>query len=145
MAPFDMQTNVGFIVVSGSVDGREEVSKRRNKDPSTPRFTRSALKAKVHIQKQDMKKLSRRNSTTTAVSLFTEEVDSSSWTDSSVRRCTRHMAKDISLRVCQTKVQLGKNLSHLSQNKQTRRRLFLSYLFPLCRALEGNYKSLRKT
>jgi hypothetical protein len=40
-----------------------------------------------------MKKVSRRNSITAAVSLFTEDVDSSSWTDSSVRRCTRHMAK----------------------------------------------------
>jgi hypothetical protein len=93
MAPFDMQFNVESIVVSGSVGGRTAVSKRRNKDPSTPRFTRSALKAQVHIQKQDLKKVSRRNSITTAVSLFTEEVDSSSWTDSSVRRCTRHMAK----------------------------------------------------
>jgi hypothetical protein len=51
MAPFDMQFNVESIVVSGSVGGRTAVSKRRNKDPSTPRFTRSALKAQVHIQK----------------------------------------------------------------------------------------------
>ena len=46
----------------------------------------------MHIQKQDRKKHSKRNSLT-AISLFTEEVDSSSWTDSSVRRCTRLMAK----------------------------------------------------
>jgi hypothetical protein len=93
MVPFDMQTNVESSVVPESVIGRKTVSRRRNIVPSTSRVTRSALKVQVHTLKQDRKKQSRRNSLTTAVSPFTEEVDSSSWTDSSVRRCTRHMAK----------------------------------------------------
>ncbi|KAK1649168.1 hypothetical protein QYE76_066973 [Lolium multiflorum] len=93
MAPCDMQFSVEPTDASEFVGGRTAVSKTRNKDPFTPRFTRSALKAQMHIQKQGMKKVSRRNSITAAVSLFTEEVDSSSWTDNSVRRCTRHMAK----------------------------------------------------
>jgi hypothetical protein len=93
MVPFDMQTNVGSSVVPESVVGREAVSRRRNIVPSTSRVTRSALKVQVQTMKQDRNKQSRRKSLTTAVSLFTEEVDSSPWTDSSVRRCTRHMAK----------------------------------------------------
>jgi hypothetical protein len=61
--------------------------------PPTTRVTRSALKAQVQIQKQVWKKGSRKSSFAAATSLFTERSDSSSWTDSSVRRCTRHMAK----------------------------------------------------
>jgi hypothetical protein len=90
MVPFD---NVEDSVVPESVIGREVVSRRSNIVPLTPRVTRSALRVQVQTLKQDRKKQSRRNSTTTAVTLFTEEVDTSSWTDSSVRRCTRHMAK----------------------------------------------------
>jgi hypothetical protein len=79
-------------VVLEPATGKEIVRKRKHLVPTSSRVTRSALKPQVHIQKQDRKKHSKRNSFN-AISLFTEEVDSSSWTDSSVRRCTRHMAK----------------------------------------------------
>ncbi|KAM0832307.1 hypothetical protein ACQ4PT_064990 [Festuca glaucescens] len=72
-----------------------KVAARRGKKtvPSSSRVTRSALKAQVNIQKHDWKKRSRRSSIADTTSLFTDKVDSSSWTESSVRRCTRHMAK----------------------------------------------------
>ena len=59
--------------------------------PPSSRVTRSALKAQVSIQKNTWRNKERRSST--GASLFTDEVDSSNWTVSSVRRCTRHMAK----------------------------------------------------
>jgi hypothetical protein len=76
-------------------DAVGKVVARRGKRviPPTTRVTRSALKAQAQIQKQVWNKGSRKNSFAAATSLFTEKSDSSSWTDSSVRRCTRHMAK----------------------------------------------------
>jgi hypothetical protein len=76
-------------------DAVGKVVARRGKRviPPTTRVTRSALKAHAQIQKQVWNKGSRKNSFAASTSLFTEKSDSSSWTDSSVRRCTRHMAK----------------------------------------------------
>ncbi|KAM0854125.1 hypothetical protein ACQ4PT_050627 [Festuca glaucescens] len=61
--------------------------------PASSRITRSALKAQVDIQKNAWKKKPRRNSLASSLPLFTEKVDISSWTKSSVRRCTCHMAR----------------------------------------------------
>jgi hypothetical protein len=74
------------------VVGKVVAKRRKSIIPPTTRITRSALKVKVQNQKQSSKKGSR-VSFEAATSLFTDKTDSSSWNDSSVRRCTRHMAK----------------------------------------------------
>jgi hypothetical protein len=60
--------------------------------PPSSRVTRSAFKAQGSIQKNTWSKKGRRSSAGT--SLFSDEVDSTDWTESSVRRCTRHMTKN---------------------------------------------------
>jgi hypothetical protein len=81
------------LAVSEPTAGKVVARRGKKTVPLSSRVTRSALKAQVNIQKHDWKKRTRRGSLAAATSLFTETVDSSSWTDSSVRRCTRHMAK----------------------------------------------------
>jgi hypothetical protein len=134
------ESNCEPIAVTKTAAGKVVARRGKKIVPSSSRVTGSALKAQVNIQKHDWKKRSRRRSFAAATSLFTEKVDSSSWTDSSVKRCTRHMSKlmGISLKVCKTRAQLGENEKHQNLKLQKMKRLLLLLMYQPYNTLEGN-------
>jgi hypothetical protein len=89
---FRLQNNC-FMTPADMEPLARKVATRKGKKviPPSSRVTRSALKAQMSIQKHTWRKKDR--SSAAGVSLFTDPVDSSDWNESSVRRCTRHMAK----------------------------------------------------
>ncbi|KAK1669893.1 hypothetical protein QYE76_058052 [Lolium multiflorum] len=89
---FRLQNNCFMVPADMTPVARKGATRKGKKViPPSSRVTRSALKAQVSIQKHTWRNKDKRSSA--GVSLFTDSVDSSDWTESSVRRCTRHMAK----------------------------------------------------